>query len=96
MPQIITSKPLLLAINCMEAAAKYSGIPRTSQKFTNMRREIERKICALFNEPNIGRMDKQSFVDVQIYKDSSGLKRLIIDNKRGYFDHIIDDGLKNN
>lgn len=43
MPQIITSKPLLIAIKCMEAVAKYSNIPRTSQKFTNMRREIERK-----------------------------------------------------
>jgi len=88
--EITSNLPMLLARKCVEAATRgnaqgYRGM--SSGWARDECRRIEARICSLFNvQP--GRVS-QGRVEVEIHTDSHGVRRMIIDNARGYYDHVI-------
>ncbi len=88
--QTISALPMILASKCVEAACAGNA-----QGFRGMQsgwaigeaKRIEKRICALFGKQP-GRVS-QGKVDVEVYTSHDGVRRMIIDNDRGYYDHVI-------
>lgn len=88
MQSTVTKLPMTLARACVEAMAGTGNFRGMSSGWAqDEAKRIEKRICALFGlQP--GRVT-QGMVEVEIHTSHDGTRRMIIDNDRGYFDHVI-------
>ena len=85
-----TALPMILARKCVEAACagNAKGFRGLSSGWAQDEiRRIEKRICGLFGVTP-GRVS-QGAVTVEIFENREGVRRMVIDNDRGYYDHVI-------
>lgn len=81
--------PTIIATACADAAVEINVVARCSGRYSDMRRRVEERVCALF-DMTAGRVDGQKSIEFKILRSGPNLPRLSIEEDGVIkYDHLI-------